>query len=346
MSGHGATSASGYNAYSSYPGASHVPTCKYPGCSRPCYRESYGRVHDFCGRTHAQEYSRIYGGYGMGYSAQAQRKKTPSTTSATSGRQPVRAVHHDYHSLSTRLAPRDEIWFYNRDEPYYEFTNFYPCSVPIDGKIWPTTEHYFQAQKFVGTPYLDKIRRLPSPRDAFQLSRDPLVSRWRRGDWESVKDNIMLKALRIKFSDSLKLRDKLRSTGEKRLVEHTSNDSYWGDGGNGTGQNKLGWLLMQVRSELKEKYGPYIPPTSYFGARDDSSISHRPSSTSTSGLRRSSSFSNLSTCHTAHTPLSYGHSGGKKPHGTASGTYKQPPKSSSKKQCSESGVYGITGSHT
>jgi ribA/ribD-fused uncharacterized protein len=172
----------------------------------------------------------------------------------------MRAVYQPQSLPGATSYGSNQIRFYNHGEPYYEFTNFYPTNVFIDGKNWPTTEHYFQAQKFVGTPYVEKIRRLPSPRDAFQLSRDPLVSRWRRSDWESVKDDIVLKALRVKFSENVVLREKLRGTGEKELVKHTSNDSYWGDGGNGLGQNKLGKLLMQVRRELKEKYGPYTSP--------------------------------------------------------------------------------------
>ena len=211
----------------------------------------------------------------------------------------MRAIH--YPTPSTMPSARygsNTIRFYNRGEPYYEFTNFYPCRVIIDGKIWPTTEHYFQAQKFVGTPYLEKIRKLPSPRDAFQISRDPQVSRWRRADWESVKDEVMLKALRVKFSDSVHLRDVLRGTGEKELVEHTSNDSYWGDGGNGTGQNKLGKLLMEVRKELKSKYGPYTSPASLsMRAYDDSGIVQRKAPTyPTSRLRRSNSLSSIADC--------------------------------------------------
>ena len=38
--------------------------------------------------------------------------------------------------------------------------------------------------------------------------------------------------------------------GSRRLVEHTANDSYWGDGGDSSGQNRLGALLMQVRDEI------------------------------------------------------------------------------------------------
>jgi predicted NAD-dependent protein-ADP-ribosyltransferase YbiA (DUF1768 family) len=41
-------------------------------------------------------------------------------------------------------------------------------------------------------------------------------------------------------------------TAERTLVEHTALDSYWGDGGDGTGKNRLGVLLMQVRSGLRD----------------------------------------------------------------------------------------------
>ena len=244
---------------------------------------------------------------GSSYGTSTQRKKPSSTAASSSGRQPMRAVHHHYQSLPGATgygrSNSSQIRFYNRGEPYYEFTNFYPCTVVIDNKSWPTTEHYFQAQKFVGTPYVEKIRRLPSPRDAFQLSRDPSVSRWRRSDWESVKDDIMLKALRVKFSDSMGLREKLRSTGEKELVEHTTNDSYWGDGGNGLGQNKLGKLLMQVRRELKEKHGPYHLSSYHSTSRDDSSIPLGAVPTHTTPrLRRSNSLSNLSSSRPSYTP--------------------------------------------
>ena len=233
-------------------------------------------------------------GYGMSSGPSAPRKKPTSVTPTSSSRQPLRAVHA-HSSLPASYHSSNQIRFYNHGEPYYEFTNFYPTNVFIDGQYWPTTEHYFQAQKFVGTPYVEKIRKLPTPRDAFQLSRDPLVSRWRRSDWESVKDDIMLKALRVKFSKCVALRDKLCSTGEKELVEHTSNDSYWGDGGDGSGQNKLGKLLMQVRRELKEKHSPGTSSSSsfyHFNTRDDSSIPHhRPPSPR---LKRSNSMTNIS----------------------------------------------------
>ena len=98
---------------------------------------------------------------------------------------------------------------------------------------------------------MEAIRRFPTAREAFQLSRTPQASRWCRGDWERVKDDIMLKALRCKFTGNPELRKRLLDTGSRRLIEHTHNDSYWADGGDGSGKNKLGKILERVRSELQ-----------------------------------------------------------------------------------------------
>jgi predicted NAD-dependent protein-ADP-ribosyltransferase YbiA (DUF1768 family) len=43
----------------------------------------------------------------------------------------------------------------------------------------------------------------------------------------------------------------LLATGDARLVEHTENDAYWGDGGDGSGRNELGRILMAVRAALR-----------------------------------------------------------------------------------------------
>jgi len=57
----------------------------------------------------------------------------------------------------------------------------------------------------------------------------------------------MRTGLRYKFSQNLSLREKLFGTGNKSIVEHTVNDSYWGDGGDGSGKNRLGHILMELR---------------------------------------------------------------------------------------------------
>ena len=160
------------------------------------------------------------------------------------------------------------IKFYERGQPYFEFTNFAEFPILLDGKTWPTSEHYFQAQKFVGTPYVEQIRNLPRPRDAFDLSRQPQVSQWLRSDWEQVKLHVMHKALQAKFSQHNHLRDMLVKTGDRQLIEHTTRDSFWGDGGDGRGQNHLGKLLMQVRSELSSLQCNNVTAQGVFGFAD------------------------------------------------------------------------------
>ena len=62
----------------------------------------------------------------------------------------------------------------------------------------------------------------------------------------------MYEGLQRKFLSHQDLRDKLLATGEAKLIEHTHRDSYWGDGGNGKGKNRLGILLMRLRASLRE----------------------------------------------------------------------------------------------
>lgn len=141
------------------------------------------------------------------------------------------------------------IEFYLVGDEYGEFSNFAAFPIFVRGKRWATSEHFFQAQKFAGTKHEEEVRLAKKPRLAAEMGRDR--KRPLRRDWEAVKDGVMLEALRAKFSQHADLRAMLLATGEARLVEHTGNDGYWGDGGDGSGRNRLGELLMRVRAELR-----------------------------------------------------------------------------------------------
>lgn len=141
--------------------------------------------------------------------------------------------------------------FYNKNEPYYEFTNFFPCQIKLKGKTWPTTEHYFQAQKFAGTPLEEEVRLLATPREVFNFARNHKAEV--RADWFQVNDAVMHEAVWAKFTQHPDLAKLLIDTEDAVLVEHTENDHHWGDGGDGSGKNKLGRLLMQVREELRKQ---------------------------------------------------------------------------------------------
>lgn len=150
---------------------------------------------------------------------------------------------------------KEKILFYRANEvPYGAFSNFdtkHP--IYILGEEWPSTEHAFQAMKFMGTDsdYMEQIRSVPKPRDAAAMGRDrnhPL-----RSDWEQVKYDIMYLVVNTKFETYPELQKLLVSTGDAEIIEHTTNDNVWADGGDGSGKNWLGKILMDIRSKLQRE---------------------------------------------------------------------------------------------
>lgn len=144
------------------------------------------------------------------------------------------------------------IYFFSKQDLYFELSNFAPYGFEDDRAYWPTVEHYFQAQKFVGpenAAYRERIRTARSPKEAKTLGQTRAVLL--RADWEAVKEDVMRYALRKKFARS-ELRALLLSTGRRMLIENSPYDRYWGIGKDGTGKNRLGILLMEVRDELAQ----------------------------------------------------------------------------------------------
>lgn len=142
------------------------------------------------------------------------------------------------------------IYFYSpREQPYGCFSNFSRHGIQMDGEWWPTVEHYFQAQKFAGTPYAGRIQGAATPKQAAQLGRSRSVPL--RADWEQVKDGIMLAAVQRKFETHETLRALLLATDDEEIVESSPIDYYWGCGADGSGLNKLGQTVMTVRERLR-----------------------------------------------------------------------------------------------
>lgn len=150
------------------------------------------------------------------------------------------------------------ILFYAVDKPYGCFSNFARYPIEAHGVTWPTSEHYFQGSKMARLSDRDEIRNAKTAFLAAQMGRDR--ARPIRADWDVVKDQVMLEAIRFKFDQHAMLREILISTSGARLVEHTSNDSYWGDGGDGEGRNRLGELLGQLRETYPAQSGLFLVP--------------------------------------------------------------------------------------
>ncbi|WP_414541621.1 NADAR family protein [Nostoc sp. CCY0012] len=144
------------------------------------------------------------------------------------------------------------IYFYTTNEQYGCFSNFSYHGFELDNLYWYTSEHYFQAQKFLGTFHVEKIRLVKTPKDAANMGRDR--SRPLRPDWTEVKDDVMRKAVLRKFETHKDIREILLSTDNEEIVENSPIDYYWGCGANGSGKNMLGIILMEVREILRHPH--------------------------------------------------------------------------------------------
>lgn len=143
------------------------------------------------------------------------------------------------------------IEFYSTNGEYGAFSNFSNHPVKLKGKTWKTSEHYFQAQKFVGTSLETKVRKASNPKEAAAIGRDRKNKL--RKDWESVKISVMKEVIYAKFTQNDQLTKLLLSTEDQKIIEHTENDAFWGDGGDGSGKNMLGLILVEVRERIRNE---------------------------------------------------------------------------------------------
>ncbi|KAL1724538.1 hypothetical protein EV715DRAFT_269037 [Schizophyllum commune] len=148
-------------------------------------------------------------------------------------------------------GPDQRIYFYDKHAPHYSFTNFSPHSVRYKGKRYPTSEHLYQAFKFMKhKPYLAEHIRTCSSAPLRALIEARRFEPENRRDWEERKVEKMEKALWYKFTQHLDLWQELVNTGDAELVENSPYDWFWGIGQDGKGRNELGKALMRLRKEL------------------------------------------------------------------------------------------------
>lgn len=163
--------------------------------------------------------------------------------------------------------------FYRTRDKWGDFSNFVRRPITLDAKVWPSSEHYYQAKKAIHEIDAETIRSLPSPKEAAEMGRTIEC----RPDWNEhittlgisppvqsvrlVKDWFMWQALVAKFTQHEDLKKVLVvDSDDMIIVEHTVNDRYWGDNGDGTGLNMLGNQLMDLRVILGGKHAPILLP--------------------------------------------------------------------------------------
>ncbi len=161
-------------------------------------------------------------------------------------------------------AQSGAILFYDNNSDYYAFTNFYNAAsfnlvLNQANYTFRTSEHAFQALKFApGSEEFMAVLNAKTSRDVFNLANgtDGRFKDKIRPDWQNVSEAIMYQILCSKFSQDPNLKQLLAQTGDRVLIENAGgNDSFWGNGVDGRGQNKLGICLMQTRTELGRNPG-------------------------------------------------------------------------------------------
>ena len=139
----------------------------------------------------------------------------------------------------SRLDPNNLLAAYSRHE------------FELDGLVWPSVEHYYQAMKFEDETYREQIRNAPHPTDCTKLGKSKRHGR--RKDWDKVKETYMTRAVYIKCRTHPEVTEALLATGEVKLVESSQYDYFWGCGRDGRGHNTYGNVLMNVRGKLRNE---------------------------------------------------------------------------------------------
>lgn len=143
----------------------------------------------------------------------------------------------------------DYIGFYNRE--FFCLDNFSSFRVMVDGVLYCTLEHAYQASKFlnVAPEVAALVTNSNSAYDAQRLARENASKQ--RSDWDNVKIDVMERLVRLKLEQHPYVRRKLLETGNHTICEDSPKDSFWGIGSNRDGRNELGKIWMKLRDELR-----------------------------------------------------------------------------------------------
>lgn len=142
------------------------------------------------------------------------------------------------------------IGFYPRE--FFVFDNFSSFRVLVDGVLYCTAEHAYQALKFIkSAPEIAKqITESYSAHDAQKIAyanRDKQDK-----NWNEKRLDVMERLLRLKIEQNPYVKKKLLQTGNYTICEDSPKDDFWGIGANRQGRNELGKLWMKLRKELRD----------------------------------------------------------------------------------------------
>jgi ribA/ribD-fused uncharacterized protein len=149
-----------------------------------------------------------------------------------------------------------EIRFYRASEkPYGVFSNLYRRPITFEGRVYPTSEHAYQAGKARKEEVREWLMAAPSPA-LLAMAAHGLYQWDIAPDWSRVKFDRMRGVLMAKFTEHPDLAAILLDTKDAVLIETATVDNavnrLWGEVPGKGGKNMLGILLMEVREHLAQ----------------------------------------------------------------------------------------------
>ena len=157
----------------------------------------------------------------------------------------------------------DAVFFHLPQEPYGFLSNWYLSQFDLDGVHYSSMEQYIMYQKcvlFGDQATAKKVLLTDVPSEQQKLGK--LCSGYINGVWAGARQAIAMRGLLAKFSQNADLKEQLLNTSEAYLVECAHSDKIWAcgirlteserfDATKWTGQNILGFALMEVRRMLQ-----------------------------------------------------------------------------------------------
>lgn len=157
---------------------------------------------------------------------------------------------------------KDAIYFWMHNTSNGEFSQWYPKPFEADGQLYPTAEHYMMCAKarlFGDAESEEKIRQEHVPAKVRDLGRK--IAPFDGQIWDQHKFELVMAGNRAKFRDPA-LREVMRKTGDRFMVEASPEDRIWGIGFSAEdapknvpdwGENLMGKVMMQVRNEIRQE---------------------------------------------------------------------------------------------
>lgn len=142
---------------------------------------------------------------------------------------------------------------------YRWLSNFMPCVIIYEGVEYRSVEHAYMSAKSNDPEWKQYCQNTEEPGFVKKKSKGITL----REDWDTIKCDVMWECLNQKYRQE-PYKSKLIETGDMAIQEGNHwKDTFWGvDLKTGKGQNKLGIMIMNIRTAIQKEVLPLPKPIS------------------------------------------------------------------------------------